>query len=72
VSPAELSNRVLTYGELDERSNRIATPREAAFVVNDADAKMLVVGEEMIPIPTAMHGELTTVKKVLVVTSTTG
>jgi long-chain acyl-CoA synthetase len=40
--------------------------REAAYIVNDADAKVLVVGEELLPLAEAMEPELTTVKKVLV------
>jgi acyl-CoA synthetase (AMP-forming)/AMP-acid ligase II len=42
-------------------------PREAAYIVNDADAKVLVVGEELLPVAEAMEAELTTVKKVVVV-----
>src|SRR4051812_13593661 len=102
----------LTYGELDERSNRVASalmaegveaqervafldkntpemfevafatakmnavvcavnwrlsPSEAAFVVNDAEAKVLVVGAELLPMLDAMASELATVKKVVVI-----
>jgi len=42
-------------------------PREAAFVINDTDAKVLVVGEELLPVLAEMQPELTTVKKVIVV-----
>jgi len=41
-------------------------PREAAYVVNDAEATVLVVGEELLPVAEAMEPELTTVKKVVV------
>ena len=105
-------DRTVTYGELDQRSNRFANgilaegvgeqervayldknapeyfdalfgtgkanavlcavnwrlaPREAAFIVNDSEATVLIVGEEMLPMLEAMEPELTTVKKVLVV-----
>jgi long-chain acyl-CoA synthetase len=105
-------DRTLTYGDLEERSNRFANgllaeglgaqdrlafldknapeyfdamfgtakvnavlcavnwrlaPREAAFIVNDTGATLLVIGEELLPMLDAMEGELTTVKKVLVV-----
>lgn len=42
-------------------------PREAAYIVNDAEARLLVVGEQFVPLLNAMVGELTTVKKILVV-----
>ena len=42
-------------------------PREAAYIVNDAEATVLVVGEELLPLAEAMEPELTTVKKVVVV-----
>lgn len=103
---------VLTYGDLEQRSNRLANgllaegikpedrvawldknapeyfelifgaakvnavicavnwrlnPREAAFIINDAEAKVLVVGEELLPTLTALRGALRTVKKILVV-----
>src|SRR3954470_7800388 len=105
-------DRTITYGELDERSNRFANgllaegvrsqqrvawldknapeyfdalfgatkvnavlcavnwrlaPREAAFIINDSQATVLVIGEELLPMLDAMSGELTTVKRVLVV-----
>jgi long-chain acyl-CoA synthetase len=103
-------DRIVTYGQLDERAGRFATaigaegvgpqervalfdknapeffdalfgtakanavlcpvnwrlsPREAASVVNDTDAKVLVVGAEMLPVLAEM--ELTTVKTVVVI-----
>jgi long-chain acyl-CoA synthetase len=42
-------------------------PREAAFVVNDTDATVLVVGEELLPLLAEMEPELTTVKTVVVI-----
>jgi long-chain acyl-CoA synthetase len=42
-------------------------PREAAYIVNDAEATVLVVGEELVPLAEAMEADLTTVKKVIVV-----
>ena len=42
-------------------------PREAAFIINDSEATVLVIGEELLPMLDAMAGELTTVKRVLVV-----
>jgi long-chain acyl-CoA synthetase len=107
-------DRRMTYGELDERSNRAANalaaegieeqervafldknspeffelvfgaakrnavlcavnwrlaPPEAAFIINDAEAKVLVIGEELLPMLDAMASELATVKKVVVVGS---
>src|SRR4051812_4237383 len=104
--------RTITYGELDQRSNRFANgllaegvgpqervawldknapeyfdalfgatkvnavlcavnwrlaPREAAFIINDSEATVLVIGEELLPMLDAMAGELTTIKQVLVV-----
>ena len=104
-------DRTFTYGELDERSNRLANalaaegvgeqervarldknspewidlafataklnavtcdvnwrlaPAEAAFIVNDAEAKVFIVGEEFVPVLEAMLPELTTVKKIVV------
>jgi acyl-CoA synthetase (AMP-forming)/AMP-acid ligase II len=41
--------------------------REAAYIVNDAEATVLVVGEELLPLAEAMEPELTTVKKVVVI-----
>ncbi|MBV8693518.1 MAG: AMP-binding protein, partial [Actinobacteria bacterium] len=105
-------DRRLTYGQLDERSNRVANalaaegvqpqervafldknvpeffevvfgatklnavlcavnwrlaPPEAAYIVNDAEAKVLVVGQDLLPMLDAMASELTTVKKFVVV-----
>ena len=105
-------SRSVSYGELDERSNRFANgiraegvgeqdrvayldknapeyfdalfgtakakavlcavnwrlaPREAAFIVNDSQSTVLVVGEELVPMLEAMEPELTTVKRILVV-----
>jgi long-chain acyl-CoA synthetase len=45
---------------------RLAPP-EAAFIVNDSGAKVLVVGEELVPMLDAFESELTTVKKFVVV-----
>jgi long-chain acyl-CoA synthetase len=45
---------------------RLAPP-EAAFIVNDAGAKVLVVGEELVPMLDAFEPELTTVEKILVI-----
>jgi long-chain acyl-CoA synthetase len=42
-------------------------PREAAFVINDTDAKVLIVGEEVLPVLAEMEPELTTVKTVVVI-----
>jgi long-chain acyl-CoA synthetase len=47
---------------------RLATS-EAAFIVNDAEAKVLVVGEELKPLLDAIGPELTTIKKVVVIGS---
>jgi len=102
----------LTYGELDERSSRLANalaaggvtaqdriayldknspeyfeltfaaaklnavncavnwrlaPPEAAFIVNDAEATVLLIGAESLPLLEAMRPELTTVKQVVVI-----
>jgi len=43
------------------------TPSEMAFVVNDAQARVLVVGAEFLPHLTAMEGDLHTVKNVVVI-----
>jgi long-chain acyl-CoA synthetase len=45
---------------------RLAPP-EAAFIVNDAESKVLVVGQDLLPVLDAMEAELTTVKKILVI-----
>jgi long-chain acyl-CoA synthetase len=45
---------------------RLAAP-EVAYIVNDAQAKVLIVGEEFVPVLDAIEGDLTTVKKILVV-----
>ena len=42
-------------------------PREAAYIVNDAEATVLVAGEELLPLVEAIAPELTTVRKVVVV-----
>jgi long-chain acyl-CoA synthetase len=107
-------DRVITYGDLDERTNRVGNallaegveqqdrvafldkngpeyfdvliggakinavdvavnwrlaPPEVAYIVNDAQAKVLIVGEEFVPVLDAIEGDLTTVKKILVVGS---
>jgi long-chain acyl-CoA synthetase len=45
---------------------RLAPP-EVSYIVNDAEAKVLVVGPEFVPVLDAIAGELTTVKKIVVV-----
>jgi long-chain acyl-CoA synthetase len=45
---------------------RLAPP-EAAFVINDSQAKLLVVGEELLPMLNAIRGELSAVTKVIVI-----
>ena len=45
---------------------RLAAP-EVAFVVNDAQAKVLVVGQEFVGVLGAIEAELTTVKKIVVI-----
>ena len=45
---------------------RLAPP-EVAYIVNDAQAKVFVVGEEFVPVLDKIEGELTTVKKIVVV-----
>ena len=107
-------DRVVTYGELDERTNRVANaliaegveqqdrvafldkngpeyfdvliggakvnavdvavnwrlaPPEVAYIVNDAQAKVLIVGEEFVRVLDAIERDLTTVKKIVVVGS---
>jgi len=107
-------DRTITYGELDERSNRVANalvadgvepqervafldkngpeyfdvligaakvnavdvavnwrlaPPEVAYIVNDSQSKVFVVGEEFAPVLDAIEGDLTTVKKIVVVGS---
>ncbi|HVV36591.1 MAG TPA: fatty acid--CoA ligase [Acidimicrobiales bacterium] len=44
---------------------RLAPP-EAAYVINDSQAKLLIVSEEFLPMLDAIRGELTTIQKVLV------
>ena len=109
-----VGDRSITYGELHERTNRVANallaegvdqqdrvafldkngpeyfdvliggakinavdvavnwrlaPPEVAYIVNDAQAKVLIVGEEFVPVLDAIEGDLTTVKKVVIVGS---
>jgi long-chain acyl-CoA synthetase len=45
---------------------RLAPP-EVAYIVNDAEAKVFVVGEDFVPVLDAIRDELTTVKKFVVV-----
>ena len=45
---------------------RLAAP-EVAYIVNDAEAKVFVVGEEFVPVLDAIEGDLTTVKKIVIV-----
>ena len=45
---------------------RLAPP-EAAFVINDCQARLLVVGEDLVPMLEAIRGELTEVTKVIVI-----
>ena len=47
---------------------RLAAP-EVAYIVNDAQAKVLIVGEEFGPVLDAIEGDLTTVKKIVIVGS---
>ncbi len=42
-------------------------PREVAYIVNNAEARVFVVGQEFVPVLDAIEGELTTVAKILVV-----
>jgi long-chain acyl-CoA synthetase len=105
-------DRTLTYGDLDDRSNRLANglaaegvasqervayldrnapefldamfatakigavlcpvnwrlaPAEAAFIVNDSEARVLIVGEELLPMLDEMTPELTAIRTVVVV-----
>ena len=107
-------DRTFTYGELNERTSRVANalraegveeqdrvafldkngpeyfdvliggakanavdvavnwrlaPPEVAYIVNDSQSKVLIVGEEFVPVLDAIEGDLTTVKKVIVVGS---
>ncbi|HMK11855.1 MAG TPA: fatty acid--CoA ligase [Acidimicrobiales bacterium] len=107
-------DRVITYGDLDERTSRVGNallaegveqqgrvafldkngpeyfdvliggakvnavdvavnwrlaPPEVAYIVNDSQATVFVVGEEFLPVLDAIEGELTTVKKIVVVGS---
>ncbi|HVM52840.1 MAG TPA: fatty acid--CoA ligase [Acidimicrobiales bacterium] len=45
---------------------RLAPP-EIAYIVNDAEAKVFVVGQEFVPALDAIESELTTVKKIVVI-----
>jgi len=45
---------------------RLAPP-EVAYIVNDAQAKVFVVGQDFVPVLEAIESELTTVKKIVVV-----
>jgi long-chain acyl-CoA synthetase len=45
---------------------RLAAP-EVAYIVNDAESKVLVVGPEFVPILDAIEAELTTVTKIVVI-----
>jgi long-chain acyl-CoA synthetase len=47
---------------------RLAAP-EVAYIVNDAQAKVLIVGEEFVPVLDVIEGDLTTVKKIVIVGS---
>ncbi len=49
---------------------RLAAP-EAAFIVNDAEATVLVVGQDFLPMLDVMSPELTMVKKVVVIGEST-
>ena len=107
-----LGDRTMTFGELDERSNRVArglraagigpgdrvvfldkncleyfevlfgaakigavlvavnwrlAPSEAAFIVNDSAAKVLVVGEELTGLLAGFEADLTFTTKILVI-----
>jgi long-chain acyl-CoA synthetase len=42
-------------------------PAEVAYVLNDAQARVLVVGREFVPVLEAIEAELTTVEKVVVI-----
>ena len=42
-------------------------PREVAYIVNDAQAKVFAVGAEFLPVLEAIEAELTTVKKIVVI-----
>lgn len=105
-------DRTLTYGQLHERSSRLANallaegvgprervalldkntpeyfeltfattkinavscavnwrsaPPEAAFIINDTEATVLIVGQDFLPMLDTMSSELTTVKKIVVI-----
>ena len=45
---------------------RLAPP-EIVYIVNDADAKVLIVGQEFVPVLDQIADQLTTVTKILVV-----
>ncbi len=54
---------------VDVAVNWRLAPPEVAYIVNDAQAKVLIVGEEFVPVLDAIEGDLTTVKKIVVVGS---
>jgi len=54
---------------VDVAVNWRLAPPEVAYIVNDAQAKVLIVGEEFAPVLDAIEGDLTTVKKIVVVGS---
>jgi long-chain acyl-CoA synthetase len=107
-----LGDRTITFGQLDERSNRVAqglraagvgagdrvaildknsleyfdlvfgaaklnavlvavnwrlAPPEAAFIVNDATAKVLVVGADLVPLLAGFEDDLATTKEIVVI-----
>ena len=110
----DAGDRTITYGELDERTNRVANaliaegvepqervafldkngpeyfdvligaakvnavdvavnwrlaPPEVAYIVNDSQSKVFIVGEEFAPVLDSIESDLTTVKKIVVVGS---
>jgi long-chain acyl-CoA synthetase len=52
---------------VDVAVNWRLAPPEVSYIVNDAQAKVFVVGEEFVPVLDAIEDELTTVKKIVVV-----
>ncbi|HTN79993.1 MAG TPA: AMP-binding protein, partial [Acidimicrobiales bacterium] len=54
---------------VDVAVNWRLAPPEVAYIVNDSQATVFVVGEEFAPVLDAIEGELTTVKKIVVVGS---
>jgi long-chain acyl-CoA synthetase len=42
-------------------------PREVAYIVNDAQAAVFAVGQDFLPVLEAIEGDLTTVKKVVII-----